>query len=80
MSESLYPIRTVAKLSGVSMDTIRAWERRYGAVTPQRSARGRMYSEKEVQRLALLRDAVARGHAIGQIADVRGRRSKSAAP
>ena len=72
MSETLYPIRAVAKLSGVPMDTIRAWERRYGAVTPQRSARGRMYSEKEVQRLVLLRDAVARGHAIGQVADVAG--------
>ena len=41
------------------------------AVTPQRNARGRLYSEKEVQRLVLLRDAVARGHAIGQVADVR---------
>ena len=70
MSETLYPIRAVAKLSGVPMDTIRAWERRYGAVTPQRSARGRMYSEKEVQRLVLLREAVARGHAIGHVADV----------
>ena len=70
MSETLYPIRAVAKLTGVPMDTIRAWERRYAAVTPQRSARGRLYSEKEVQRLVLLRDAVARGHAIGQVADV----------
>jgi len=52
------------------MDTIRAWERRYGAVTPRRSARGRVYSDQEVQRLLLLRDAVARGHAIGQVADV----------
>lgn len=70
MSETLYPIRAVAKLSGVPIDTIRAWERRYGAVTPQRNARGRLYSEQEVQRLVLLRDAVARGHAIGQVADV----------
>jgi MerR family transcriptional regulator, light-induced transcriptional regulator len=70
VSETLYPIRAVAKLTGVPMDTIRAWERRYAAVTPQRSARGRLYSEKEVQRLVLLRDAVARGHAIGQVADV----------
>ena len=70
MSETLYPIRAVAKLTGVPLDTIRAWERRYGAVTPQRGARGRLYSEKEVQRLVLLRDAVARGHAIGQVADV----------
>lgn len=70
MSETFYPIRAVAKLTGVPLDTIRAWERRYGAVTPQRSARGRIYSEKEVQRLVLLRDAVARGHAIGKVADV----------
>ena len=70
MSETLYPIRAVAKLTGVPLDTIRAWERRYRAVTPQRDARGRMYSENEVQRLMLLRDAVARGHAIGQVADV----------
>ena len=70
MSETLYPIRAVARLTGVSMDTIRAWERRYRAVTPKRSPRGRLYSEKEVQRLVLLRDAVARGHAIGQVADV----------
>lgn len=70
MSETLYPIRAVAKLTGVPLDTIRAWERRYAAVTPQRSARGRIYSEKEVQRLVLLRDVVARGHAIGQVADV----------
>jgi DNA-binding transcriptional MerR regulator/methylmalonyl-CoA mutase cobalamin-binding subunit len=70
VSETFYPIRAVAKLTGVPLDTIRAWERRYGAVTPQRNARGRLYSEKEVQRLVLLRDAVARGHAIGQVADV----------
>src|SRR5664279_968466 len=70
LSETFYPIRAVAKLTGVPLDTIRAWERRYGAVTPQRSTRGRIYSEKEVQRLVLLRDAVARGHAIGQVADV----------
>lgn len=70
MSETYYPIRTVAKLTGVPLDTIRAWERRYGAVTPRRNARGREYSEQEVERLTLLRDAVARGHAIGQVAAV----------
>jgi DNA-binding transcriptional MerR regulator/methylmalonyl-CoA mutase cobalamin-binding subunit len=69
LSETLYPIRAVAKLTGVPLDTIRAWERRYGAVTPQRGVRGRLYSEKEVQRLKLLRDAVARGHSIGQVAE-----------
>jgi DNA-binding transcriptional MerR regulator/methylmalonyl-CoA mutase cobalamin-binding subunit len=65
---SSYPIRAVAKLTGIPEDTLRAWERRYSAVTPRRAGRGRAYSDKEIQRLLLLREAVARGHSIGQIA------------
>jgi len=65
---SSYPIRAVTKLTGIPEDTLRAWERRYRAVTPRRSGRGRLYSDKEIQRLELLRDVVAQGHAIGQIA------------
>jgi DNA-binding transcriptional MerR regulator/methylmalonyl-CoA mutase cobalamin-binding subunit len=64
----LYPIRAVAKLTGLSIDTLRAWERRYGAVEPQRDDRGRLYSESDVRRLHLLRTAVERGHAIGRLA------------
>ncbi len=63
-----YPIRAAANLTGLSIDTLRAWERRYQAVTPIRAERGRVYGEKEIRRLILLRDAVARGHAIGQVA------------
>jgi DNA-binding transcriptional MerR regulator len=64
----LYPIRAVAKLTGIPVDTLRAWERRYRAVTPDRAARGRLYSDAEVRRLLLLRTAVDGGHAIGQVA------------
>jgi DNA-binding transcriptional MerR regulator len=64
----LYPIRAVAKLTGLSIDTLRAWERRYAAVEPQRDDRGRLYSETDVRRLHLLRAAVERGHAIGRLA------------
>jgi len=69
-SESVvhYPIRAAANLTGLSIDTLRAWERRYQAVTPIRGERGRVYGEREIRRLILLRDAVARGHAIGQVA------------
>lgn len=63
-----FPIRAVAKMTGVSIDTLRAWERRYGAVTPQRDDRGRVYSDADVRRVRLLHDAVERGHAIGRIA------------
>jgi methylmalonyl-CoA mutase cobalamin-binding subunit len=63
-----YPIRAVAKLTGIAIDTLRAWERRYGAVTPTRDDRGRMYTEADVVRLRLLRGAVDRGHSIGRLA------------
>jgi MerR family transcriptional regulator, light-induced transcriptional regulator len=63
-----YPIRAVSKLTGISVDTLRAWERRYGVVEPERDERGRLYTEEHVARLKLLRDAVERGHAIGRVA------------
>ena len=64
----LYPIRAVSKQTGISIDTLRAWERRYQAVTPQRDDRGRLFTEADVQRLHLLRTAVEHGHAISQLA------------
>jgi DNA-binding transcriptional MerR regulator len=55
-------------LSGLGIDTLRAWERRHKAVAPRRGDRGRIYTEADVRRLRLLRDAVRRGHPIGRIA------------
>ncbi len=49
--------------------TLRIWERRYGVVSPPKSASGqRLYSSQDVQRLTLLKKLVERGHAIGSIA------------
>jgi methylmalonyl-CoA mutase cobalamin-binding subunit len=70
MKPLTYPIRAVAKLTGISVDTLRAWERRYGVVSPERDDRGRVYSESDVERLTLLRRAVERGHAIGRVAPI----------
>ncbi len=45
----LYPIRTVATLTGVNAITLRAWERRYGLIKPKRTAKGhRLYSREEI--------------------------------
>ena len=66
-----YPISAVSKLTGIALDTLRAWERRYQAVTPRRSPRGRVYSEQQIKRLILLRKSVESGYAIGQVAKVR---------
>jgi MerR family transcriptional regulator, light-induced transcriptional regulator len=63
-----YPIRAVSKLTGVAIDTLRAWERRHGAVTPIRDDRGRMYTDADIARLRLLRGAVEHGHSIGRLA------------
>jgi DNA-binding transcriptional MerR regulator/methylmalonyl-CoA mutase cobalamin-binding subunit len=65
-----YPIRAVSKLTGIGIDTLRAWERRYGAVTPTRDDRGRLYTEADIARLRLLSGAVERGHSIGRLASL----------
>jgi MerR family transcriptional regulator, light-induced transcriptional regulator len=64
-----YPLRAVIRRTGLSADVLRAWERRYGAVHPQRSDGGqRLYSEADVDRLVLLQRATAAGHSISEIA------------
>lgn len=66
----VYPVQAAARLTGLSTDTLRAWERRYGAVVPRRVGRGRGYTRQDIARLQLLRTAVQRGHSIGQIAQL----------
>ena len=63
-----YPIRAVSRLTGLGIDTLRAWERRHSAVTPVRDDRGRMYTDADIARLRLLRGAVEHGHSIGRLA------------
>lgn len=63
-----YPVRAAARMSGLGIDTLRAWERRHRAVAPRRDGRGRLYTDADVRRLRLLREAVGRGHSIGRIA------------
>jgi MerR family transcriptional regulator, light-induced transcriptional regulator len=63
------PLRTVSRLTGLSPDIIRAWEKRYGVVAPQRGARGaRLYSAGDIAQLRLLRQVVGGGRAIGDVA------------
>jgi len=64
-----YLISTVSKRSGVKSDLVRAWERRYQAVTPTRTAGGhRVYTDQDIARLKLLNQATNNGHSISQIA------------
>jgi len=64
-----YRIGTVSQLTGLDPHTIRAWERRYGAIRPHRSEGGtRLYGDAEVARLRLLRALSECGDPIGRIA------------
>jgi MerR family transcriptional regulator, light-induced transcriptional regulator len=63
---ALYPIRAAARLTQLSIETLRAWEKRYKAVEPVRRKGIRMYSDSDIQRLSLLRRAIQHGHSIGQ--------------
>jgi DNA-binding transcriptional MerR regulator len=55
----------------LSAYVIRIWEQRYRAVEPRRTAtQRRLYSQREIERLNLLRDATQAGHSIGQVAQL----------
>ncbi|MGA6827553.1 MerR family transcriptional regulator [Nitrospira sp. NS4] len=62
-------IHRVAKLTGLSKDVIRVWERRYGLVKPSRSSnRYREYSDEEVALLRFVKAQMDLGATIGGLA------------
>lgn len=68
-SAQRHPIQVVARRTGLSQDLLRAWEKRYSVVAPTRSPSGRrLYSDDDIERLRLLRRAVAAGRRISDIA------------
>jgi hypothetical protein len=67
--EPTFGIGAVSRLTGVPIDTLRVWERRYNAVTPRRSPDNkRCYTRADVARLALIKQLVDQGHAVGCVA------------
>src|SRR5690606_22677157 len=67
--EPVHSIQMASRMTGLSQNLIRAWEQRYGAVEPDRSAtRRRMYTQAEIQRLSILKQLTDLGHSIGCIA------------
>lgn len=63
------PIREVSERTGVNSVTLRAWERRYGLIKPQRTRKGhRLYCEFDVERIEQIQQWLARGVSVGQVA------------
>jgi DNA-binding transcriptional MerR regulator len=69
MSE--FNLKAVLRQTGLTAETLRAWERRYSAVSPGRSENGRrVYDSADVHRLQLLATLTRRGFRIGDIANL----------
>lgn len=69
MDPRSHTISMTARQTGLPVDTIRAWERRYGLVAPVRDAAGiRRYAPQDVRRLELARRATELGYRIGDVA------------
>jgi DNA-binding transcriptional MerR regulator len=69
--KATFTIGSVARLTGVRVENLRAWERRYRLVTPQRSATGqRVYTQSDVVRLQLIKQLVELGDGVGSLASL----------
>jgi DNA-binding transcriptional MerR regulator len=68
LDEGWLPIREVARQTGVNAVTLRAWERRYGLIVPQRTPKGhRLFSADHVQRIQTILTWLNRGVAVSQV-------------
>lgn len=66
-----YPIKVVSQMTGLSVHVIRAWEKRYNVVEPDRTdTNRRLYSVEDIEKLKLLNEALHQGHNIGGIANL----------
>lgn len=67
-AEPRHPIRVVAERTGLTPDVLRAWERRYDAVTPARGeGRHRLYSDEDIRRLVLVVRATQAGRSVASV-------------
>jgi len=67
----MYSIKAITSLTGLTPETLRAWERRYDCVSPNRSSNGRRtYSQADLEKLKLLVHLTRQGHAISKIANL----------
>jgi len=66
-----FSIGSASSQSGLSTHVIRAWERRYGAIIPARTPSGRRsFSRLDIDRLVLLKNVIASGYSISQVAEL----------
>ncbi len=63
-----FTIRAASALTGINPNTLRAWERRYGLVRPERTPKGyRLYTEEDIERLRVIQRTMQKGISVGQV-------------
>ena len=67
VSEDLYRIGTVAALTGVAVERLRAWERRYDFKPTYKSGKTRFYSEEQLSRLKKIKQLTDLGYTISRL-------------
>lgn len=77
----LYPIGVVCSRLDINPVTLRAWERRYGLISPTRTAKGhRLYSDDDIERIRAVLELIAEGVPISQVSRaIERRRAQRAA-
>jgi len=70
----MYSVKAISTLTGLTAETLRAWERRYKTVTPSRDGGGRrVYSTQDLERLLLLAELTRNGHSISKLSKMDNR-------
>ncbi len=66
-----HSMKLVSRRTGLSPHVIRVWEKRYGAICPQRTpTHRRQFSDEDIQRLVYLKRLTDVGHNIGNVASL----------
>ncbi|MEL7292431.1 MAG: MerR family transcriptional regulator [Pseudomonadota bacterium] len=69
--KKLYAIREVSEITGVKPVTLRAWQRRYSLVQPQRTEKGhRLYTDKHIALIGEIQSWLNKGVPIGKVKSV----------
>ncbi len=65
---AIYSIGKVSEITDINAITLRAWERRYNIVSPQRTAKGhRLYTDKDIEVLNSASQLVSQGIQISRV-------------
>ena len=72
MTSDLYRIGAVSKLTEISAERLRAWERRYNLQPAHRSGKTRFYDSGQIEHLKKIKVLLDRGQAISQLIKLTG--------